>query len=199
MVGRKAKAVQVFVEGGGDENYGKRTLRVNLGRLAGKVLKDKARPTFVTCGSGPNTLAAFQDSLPSSKTSLLLVDSAEPMADPDTGVSPWSCAALKGKRPAKGLDDRCHLMVAGIEAWLLADGTTASSYYGKDFASSGIPPNPRSCSERELVQKLEVATRNCGHDKQFEKSHCWELIAKCDPDEIRRCPWADRFFKAIGG
>jgi len=184
-----ANRFAIIVEGGGRTREGRRKLRASMRSLIG------TRHDIVPGGGTPECIGKLRDELSKGRQAVILIDSGQPTTPPGT-VSPWK--AVGHQPPAGARDEHCHLMVTCMEAWILADRTPVRTKYGQQLQESKLPNDPVCRTENELEAALKSATDKCSGNK-FEKRHTFELLAACDPALIRRqCPWAERFFNAIG-
>jgi hypothetical protein len=130
---------------------------------------------------------------------LLLVDAEGPV----NHRSPWQ--HLKARvgdgwdRPGVG-DERCHLMIQAMEAWLIADREALRDYYGQHFHENALPDN-RNVEQIEkdrLLRSLDEATRHSRKGKYHKTRHAPELLERIRSQVVRqRAPSCDRLFETL--
>lgn len=197
--------VKIFVEGGGDSDSLKTECRRAFGRLLERAGFKGRMPRFVACGGRRNAFEQFCTALEDggrNEAAFLLVDAEGPV----TCASPWDhVAQQKGEaweRPARAAEDNLHLMVQCMEAWLMADRSALTKFYGQGFNEKALPSATARLEEvgkLDLYRKLEQATRDTKTKGRYGKGeHSFKLLATLDPDLIRTAsPWAERFFATL--
>jgi hypothetical protein len=197
------KEIRIYVEGGGDANS-KARLRIAFSRFLGH-LHDAAREkrirwSVIACGSRSDTFTNFRIDLPKFPDALmlLLVDSEGPLAGrPAEHVSRTDGAA----RDLAGVpDEQIHLMVEAMEAWIAADPTALSRYYGQGFQASALPRhrNIETVPKQQLFAALDAATRGTQKGRYHKIHHAPELLERVATSVVRkRAPHCDRFFAAL--
>jgi len=200
------KEIAIYLEGGGPTVETQAQLRLGMSAFLAPVVQvaraRRARWRLVPCGGRSATFDAFCHALRTEPEVLnfLLVDAeAVPVAG-----SPWKhLAALPGEnwqKPATARDDDCHLMVATMETWFLADLGTLKRYFGKGFKAAKL--NLRSSLETvektRIAAGLAAATRDTAA-KAYEKIRDGaKLLAQIDAALVRQaCPHCDRLFVTL--
>ena len=154
--------VRLHVEGGGDKRYGKDSLREGFhGFLEPLITAARQRRIslrIIPCGGRTKAWEQFQWSLEAypDALNLLLVDAEGPVTSlPGAHLSArdgWPCSA--------SMNNRYHLMVQTMEAWLIADVDALRRYYGDDFNRGAIPGNPRVEEiSKEHVESAQSSSR----------------------------------------
>jgi len=196
----RARAVWIFIEGGGNSRDEQGEIRKGFATLLGRALAGRQRPTVIPSGGRDQTFRAWQRALRTDpdKLSVLLVDSEGPIPE---GALPW--AWLKSRtgdthwtKPAGTSDDQLHLMVQAMEAWFFADPEALARYYDKGFQASALPARKdvENILKQDLEKTLEHASRSTKKGA-YKKSHGFALIGQIDPVKIRAAsPHAARFF-----
>lgn len=195
--------IAIYVEGGGDTAELKAELRRGLDSLLREV-KDKARAKrlrwkLVCVGGRQATYEAFRNALNGQPDSIpvLLVDSEAPLSS-ETGDATRDAQARVAHLAARdGWDldgvpeQRVHLMVQCMEAWIVADAAALAGYYGQGFASNVLPARPNLEEEPKLdvYDKLARATRNTQKGEYGKIRHASQLLQCIDAAKVaQRCP-----------
>jgi hypothetical protein len=194
--------IRIYLEGGGDGKETKARLRQGFHAfLNGPV--DVARGKrirfhLVACGS---RIAAFDDFRTALEThpdafNILLVDSEGPV-----DVEPWLHLQKRdGWNLAQRDNDRCHLMVQMMEAWLVADLETLSRFYGQGFRANALPPNPNveQIDKGQLASALKTATERTAKGEYHKTRHAPKLLEQLDVAKVRQsAPHCDRLFVTL--
>ena len=163
------KSIAIYIEGGGDTANTKSFLREGYSAFLDSVRelarKKAIRWQLVICGGRSQAYAAFVDAVKQEPEvfNVLLVDSEDPVA---ISVSPW--AHLENRKEdrwtqPKGVDDsQCHMMVACMEAWFLADLAALKRHFGGNFDAEKLPAAnlAESRTKDNIHDALRQATRN---------------------------------------
>ena len=196
------KGLRIYVEGGGDSRRQKATLRTGFREFL-KPLRDAARARrvrwdVILCGSRQ---AAYDDYRTALRThpdsiNLLLVDAEGPV-----GQAPWLHLEERDgwQKPDVG-DDRCHLMVQMVEAWLLADPEALEEYYGQGFQAGALPgqPDVEAIPKADLGAALERASRGTQKGRYRKIGHCADLLARISTRKVRaRARHCERLFATV--
>jgi hypothetical protein len=197
------KEIRIYVEGGGGKDS-KARLRIAFSQFL--ALRDDSnsqkqiRPRVIACGSRSDTLANFSIALkqhPEALT-LLLVDSEGPVA---SSPAEYLVATEGAARRIIGIaEDRIHLMVEAMEAWIAADPPALSRYYGQGFQASALPrhKNIEKVSKQDLFAALDAATRGTQKGRYHKTHHAPELIERLTPLTVRkRAPHCERLFATL--
>lgn len=194
--------IRIYVEGGGTGKDSRGAIQGGFGRfLAGlrQAASDRGvRWQVVACGSREATFRDYRIARRSHPDAfnVLLVDSESRVEAP-----PWEHLRRQdGWEPPTDDHRHCQLMAQVVEAWLLADTESLTSYYGQGFQTSALPDR----HDVEAVEKLRVldalghATRRTQKGKYRKIAHCSELLARLDPARVReRAGHCDRLFRTI--
>jgi hypothetical protein len=129
---------------------------------------------------------------------ILLVDAEAPVA----GEDPWDhLHAHDGWARPSGTDaDRCHLMVAVMESWFLADGDALAEFFGNGFRVSALPANPQieEIPKDQVLTGFARASRHASKGTYSKSGHSFRILARLDPRKVQdAAPFARRFFSAL--
>lgn len=159
---------------------------------------------MIPCGGRKQAYDAFVDALEKEPEvfNVLLVDSEDPIA---ITVPPWKHLAERlgdGWSEPAGTDDaRCQMMVACMEAWLLADPAGMTKHFGGNFDVGKLPPANQSetRTKGDIDDALKKATSPTPA-KEYQKIRDGaKLLEKVNPAEVRKhCKWCERLFQALG-
>ena len=199
---KRARSVQVFVEGGGDGPSLKIECRMAFIKLLERAGFARARPSFAPCGSRQSAFKRFVTACRLGvDDNLLLVDSEAPV----TEDSPWEHVRRregdKWSRPAGASDDDLHFMVECMEAWIVADREALRAHYNRgdrQLQEGALPARAdvEKVAKRDLFRALDHATREAGGYGKGADS--FKLLAAVDLAVLRRsCPSAERFFAEL--
>lgn len=196
------KGLRIYVEGGGDSRRQKATLRTGFQEFL-KPLRDAARARrvrwhVILCGSRQAAYDDYRTALrvhPDS-INLLLVDAEGPVVH-----VPWRHLEERDgwENPDVG-DDRCHLMVQVVEAWLVADPEALEEYYGQGFQAGALPgrSDVEAISKADLGAALERASRGTQKGRYRKIAHCADLLARISTRKVRdRARHCERLFATV--
>jgi hypothetical protein len=194
--------IRVYVEGGGDGAESKAAIRRGFGQFL-QPLVERARARdipwhVVACGSRQATFRDYRTALESHPDAfnVLLVDSESRVE-----ALPWEHLRRQdGWEPPITDHRHCQLMAQVVEAWLVADVETLTSYYGQDFQASALPGHRdvEAVEKQRVFEALDHATRRTQKGKYRKIAHCSELLARLDPERVRaRAGHCDRLFRTI--
>jgi hypothetical protein len=198
--------VTIYMEGGGDSKDQKAQLRQGMSQFLA-ALKDKARAKnwswkLTPCGGRRAAYEAFLNARRSpadGELIVLLVDSEAP-------VTTASRAAHLRERPGDGWDLKgvpeahIHLMVQAMEAWIVADPDTLTTYYGQNFLRNALPTraNLEEEPKADCAKKLSAATRPTQKGEYQKIRHAADLLARISSEKVRtRCPHAETMFSTL--
>lgn len=197
--------IRIYVEGGGDSKNTRHSLKSGFRAFFNdlvKIARDKGISfNIIACGSRRSTYDDFRQALHDHDDAfnLLLVDAEAPFSC----QSPWdhlrNCQEDKWTNP--GVDDeRCHLMVQTMEAWLIADCDKLNEYYGKGFNANALPKNPHVelVDKNKLLDALKQATRDTKKGEYHKTHHAPGLLEKIRADAVgKKAPNCMRLFQVI--
>src|SRR4029078_3658870 len=130
------KSIAIYIEGGGDTAQTLIPFRTGMSAflmaVVDEVRKKRIKWRVIPCGSRKAAYDAFTAALINEPEvhNVLLVDSEDPVA---INGQPWT--HLKNRigdgwaKPQAATDSHCHMMVACMEAWFLADPANLKSHY----------------------------------------------------------------------
>lgn len=196
------KEIRIYIEGGGDANS-KARLRIAFGRFL-EPLRDNARArrigwSVIACGSRSDTFTSYRIDLPRYPEALmfLLVDAEGPLVGtPVQHVLRDGAARALANLP----EERVHLMVEAMEAWIAADSAALERYYGQGFQISALPRsrNVETVAKKQLLAALDIATRRTQKGRYHKTNHAPELIEMLAPAIVRkRAPHCDRLLTEL--
>ena len=116
---------------------------------------------------------------------ILLVDSEDAVTEPS-----WKHLKERDgwSRPDGAADDQAQLMVQCMETWCVADHGALRRFFGEQLLHSALPAlhNLEERAKADVQQALELATRECGRDREYKKGkRSFRLIAEPDPSVIK--------------
>jgi len=196
--------VKIYVEGGGHQNSRLSTeCRKGFRLLLEKAGMRGQMPRIVACGGRKEAYDDFCTAVRARRSNellFLLVDSEGPV---DPRDSAWAHLKKQGAwiAPAGISDEAVHLMVQCMEAWLVADQTALSAYFGPGFQLSALPksPNIESIPKRDLLAALDDATRTTRKGRYRKGEHSFAILALIDPAKLKLASErASRFFESLG-
>lgn len=180
--------VKLYIEGGGDRS----SLHIKC-RKGFRELLERAglnrMPSTKACGSRNAAYGDFKTALSTAAADeypVLLVDSEAPVSQ-----SPWQHLQSRDgwERPAGVEDDQVQLMVQCMETWCVADREALREFFGACLREGVLPAleNLEARTKESVQEALVNATRDCGHDKGYEKGkRSFELLGQLDPAELRK-------------
>lgn len=202
------------MEGGGDTAAQKAELRQGFDGLLDR-LKSSARDKrlgwrVVPCGARQAAYDAFINAVEANpeRSNVLLVDS-ETLVAPCIGHggedAPVRVAHL-GQSDGWDLStvnpQAVHLMAQCMEAWVVADPASLSSFYGQRFLSNALPvrANLEEEPKQDVYHKLERATTATQKGAYRKIAHAGRLLQKIDSQMIeQRCPRFAEFTRWLNG
>lgn len=190
------------MEGGGDSTEGKARLRQGMSVFlrslrvvaGGKGLNWK----IVACGGRNEAHGAFLNAAKTAPDTfnLLLVDSEAPVArSPRVHLE-----QRDGWRLAGTPEDRIHLMIQVMEAWIIADAEALARYYGQHFLTNALPRSRslEAVKKERTYNALKHATAKTQKGAYHKIGHAAVLLEIIDPTTVRRrCPSCDRLFVTL--
>ena len=202
------KSIAIYIEGGGDTAQTLKPFRTGMSAFLKSVVdvvrKKRIRWRVVPCGGRTQAYDAFVDAIENEPEvfNVLLVDSEETVA-PD--ASPWTHLQNRPgdqwTRPSAVNDERCHLMVACMEAWFLADSDGLRKHFGGNFDISKLPPpnQAETRTKEQIANALRQATKKTPAREYKKIRDGAKLLEKVDPSIVRQhCEWCDRLFQTLG-
>lgn len=190
--------VTIYVEGGGAERRGLQQLRLAFGDFFSEFAG--SMPKVVACGGRGAAYDDFMMAVRQSPSSaiLLLVDAERRVP----GNSPTQHLAGPPDRwDLRGIpDERVHLMVQAIEAWMIADPDALRAYFGNGFNENALPGrrNPEEIPKDELKRALADAGRDTKKNGYHEINDGTEILRILDPVTVRgKCIWCERLFALL--
>lgn len=198
----KARGVELYVEGGGDNASLKAECRKAFKKLLERAGLSGRMPSVIACGGRQQAFEQFKQARREDRAdAMLLVDSEGPV----TQTSPWEHVRQrvgdKWERPADVTDDDLQLMAQCMETWIAADRTRLREYFGEALHEKALPARDdlEQVAKRDLYRALAEATQRSSKGAYDKGSHSFKLLEGADPAQIRRaCPtWGARFFATL--
>lgn len=203
MVKRAGREVRIYMEGGGDQSDGRAKLRIGMQSFL-RALREqdhRVRWNVIPSGGRKQTYDDFCEALRVHKAAhcVLLVDSEE---DSAVSAAPWAhLAARQQDRWAQvGEPEQCHLMIATMESWFLADPDALEHYYGKDFHRAALPRHDKveEIPKQAVAEALKRATQRTKKGEYHKIRHGAELLGLINPDRVcQRAPGCVRLFHCL--
>ncbi len=181
--------VRIYVEGGGDGRDSKAQLREGFSQFLSDwrtiARSKRIRWRIIPCGPRGAAYRNFKNALQDHPDAfnILLVDSEGPVSS-----APWQHLSSRDNWQALGTDERCHLMVQMMEAWLVADVDALGKFYGQDFNANPIPKNPNveEITKQSLEPALKAATKNTTKGEYHKIRHGPRILAQLDVAKVRK-------------
>jgi hypothetical protein len=182
--------ITIYVEGGGDNSFTRTRCREGFARYCEKICPVGKRPRIVACGGRQQTFNRFKTEVELRHTEehcVLLVDSEGPVSTGITAITHlqnrdgWTFPISQGMH--------AFLMVQAMEAWLIADRTLLSRFYGQGFRLSALPGNTtniESIPKNDLADSLATATAATKSKGYHKTKHAFNLLAQIDPAKVER-------------
>jgi len=202
------KSIAIYIEGGGDTTQTLASFRTGMSAflkpIVDVVRAKRIRWRVIACGRRKEAYYKFVDALAKEPDvfNVLLVDSEDPVA---IALSPWDHVRSreddKWNRPPGADDTHCHMMVACMEAWFLADADALKRHYGVNFDIGKLPPASQAESQTkdEIYAALKKATKSTKAGQYRKIRDGAKLLAEVDVTIVRKhCKWCQRMFKALG-
>jgi hypothetical protein len=191
-------SVRLYVEGGGDSKELVERCQRGFRKLIERSGFTGRMPRIISCGSRQNAYDSFKTAVGDGVGfPMLLVDSEEPL-----NRATWDHLQHRDgwHRPVGVEDDQAQLMVACMETWIMAGASVLRRLFGSCLHVNALfPPQAietRPC--REVLDRLEQATRDCGREKSYAKGRrSFQILAELDPAELRVLPSFQRFVEAL--
>jgi hypothetical protein len=175
---------------------------LNVVVAEGRKRNMSVRP--IACGGRTEAFDKFCDAWEKEPDvlNILLVDSEDPVA---ITASPWNHLHNRQgygwTQPAGADDSRCHMMVACMEAWFLADPEGLKRHFRKNFDVSALPSvaQAETRTKADINTALKQATRLTAAQEYRKIRDGAKLLAAVDPLVVRKhCKWCERFFRWLG-
>ena len=196
-------SIAIYMEGGGDGASAKQALRQGMDTLL-EPLKQVARAKswrwkLVCCGSRNEAHRGFRNALchGDGGVIILLVDAEGPVKqsarDHLQSRDGWDV----GTTP----EDRIHLMVQAMEAWIVADPPALAKYYGQGFRLAALSKtqNLEDVSKQDLERSLRQATQDTRKGRYHKIKHASDLLKRIDVSAVTaRCGHCKRLFDVLG-
>ena len=190
--------VRIFIEGGGGGNRDDSLFRTEWSRFFASAGLSGRLPKVVRCGDRARAFRRFSDAVRKAggdEIIILLVDSEGPVKE---GQSTWEYLRDNDgwRQPAGADDNRAHLMVQAMEAWLMADRNALREYFDQGFNENRLPGqcDLEQIPQNRLESSLKDASSGCV--RQYAKGTVsFEILGRVDASKVeKRCTHAKAFF-----
>jgi len=193
--------VKLYVEGGGDSESLRTRCREGFRGFLEKAGFTRRMPRIVACGGRRAAYDRFKTACESNEAALLLIDSEDCVSV----TSPWAHLANRlgdgFEKPENACDDHCHLMVACMESWFLADKEALSRFFGQGFNANALSQdiNIEAISKNDVYTGMQRATSSCRTKSSYGKGeHSFKILLLISPEKVRSAsPWAKRFLDKL--
>ena len=196
-------SIAIYMEGGGQSRDSKASLRLGMDTFLAElknVYRARSRAwKLVCCGPRDSAYRGFRNACAQRDGGavVLLVDAEGPV----TTTTPVDHLRARDGWSLEGVDgEMVHLMVQSMEAWIVADRTQLSRYYGQRFQRNALPrrQNLEQEGKGDVERALYAATRRTQKGAYHKIRHASDLLARIDPAVVReRCSQCDRLFATI--
>jgi len=194
--------IAVYMKGGGDSREGKARLRQGMSEFLRSLRESAGHKRLswkiVACGSRNEAHGAFLHATMTAPEifNVLLVDSEGPAAQsPRARLQQHDGWALTGIG-----EDRIHLMIQVMEAWIVSDAESMARYYGQHFLRNALPRSRslEGVEKERIYEALKRATAKTKKGAYHKISRAAALLEIIDPPVVRRrCPACDRLFAKL--
>ena len=196
--------IAIYMEGGGTGKENRAALRQGMDAFL-QSLKEAARNKalrwkLVCCGPRQEAFRGFRNAVSNGDNALnvLLVDAEGPVdqssRDHLEGRDHWDLGFAE--------EDRVHLMVQAMEAWIVADLAALAAYYGQGFRVNRLPKaeNLETVPKADVTRALDGATRRTRKGAYHKVRHASDLLKRIDAGKVRtRCARCEWMFERLGG
>ena len=195
--------VTIFIEGGGNGNYGKVQCRKGFRELLERCGFKGRMPRLVACGSRNEAYDDFKSAFARASDGdiiMLLVDSEDTVADINRT---WEHLRRRDKwqNPSGAADEVVLLMTTCMETWIIADRATLRQHFGRRLQESDLPAldDLEIRNRQDVLSSLERATRNC--TAPYAKGpKSFAVLGKLNPDVLEQhLPSFKRARSILGG
>ena len=194
--------ITVYVEGGGSGRGLRAKCREAFHAYFAKSALGDRLPKIVAAGGRGTVYNKFRSAFSRAKLDeliLLLVDSERPVAE---GSGPWAHLSTHDSwdRPEGATDANAHLMVQCMEAWFLADKNALAVYFGSDFATNALPPNPNieQVPKADIEAGLRDATRATTKRSYNKGRDSFAILGELQPELVAQAsPHAERLLRTL--
>jgi hypothetical protein len=194
--------IRLYVEGAGNDAHTKRLLRDGFRSFLHELIEiartKRIKFQIIACGRRNQAFNDFSTALQTCPNAfnVLLVDSEAMVSK-----SPWQHLRERDRWNVRPLgDEHCHLMAQTMEAWLIADLSTLSQFYGQGFKENAIPKNPNveQIDKKTLLTALKDATRNTSKGEYHKTRHGFKILETLKVAKVRQAaPHCNRLFKTL--
>ena len=117
-------------------------------------------------------------------------------------TEPWAHLNSRDRWNLTGVDGpSVHLMVQTMEAWIVADPSALSEYYGQGFGQGALPRarDLERVPKRDIENSLQRATERTQKGSYKKIAHASDLLGRINAETVHeRCRHCQRLFEALG-
>lgn len=187
---------RLYIEGGGDKQ-GDIECREAFRKLLNHLGFQGKMPRTVACGSRGEAFNSLCAKLSGCDFVALLVDSEDPVADPELA---WEHLKPRDNwdKPKGASSDQALLMTTCMETWIACDQETLLSHYGHKLQENALPKldNLEDRNRHDVQDALAHATLNCKNKYQKGK-RSFEIMGKIRPEALRKLKSFQRFERIL--
>ncbi len=166
-------------------------------------------PRIWPCGGRDQTFQEFEAALSrrnSTETSILLVDSEDPIQSSDFSLDSPACwAHLKSRdgweKPENATHRQIALMATCMETWFTTDREALRKVFGPKLRESALPAMTilEQRNRKELFKALVTATEPYGRDRHYQKGErSFKILQFLNPTTLQQhLPHFQRFLDVL--
>lgn len=195
-------SIAIYMEGGGEGRDTKTALRHGMDMFLNPIKEAVRNKSWhwklVPCGSRNAAFKSFKNAIlkDTARIIILLVDAEGPVK---TSVREHLKSRDRWELDFT-TDDKVHLMIQTMEAWIVADIAALTDYYGQNFQQSALPSTSEleAISKSEITRALKLATKATQKREYHKIRHASDLFKRIDSSIVRqRCHSCERLFNTV--